>query len=208
MKIVSQIVKSFRQSIFAEYLPMFFILGAIFAVVFVMIDKREIQEKTTSILSCEKLSLPGVRVTEEPKNYGNDLETYIDDTIGFSFKYPPHLEVFSIITHTVLSYREDENDDHGKIVVSIGLNDENMTAEEWLLSYNSGYLQSKDQYGDCYKTLIGGQEAVSTDGGMWVVVNTPDGRYRLSIADLTTGKAHPLFAEMDVVTNSLKFLSN
>ncbi len=109
-----------------------------------------------------------------------------------------------ILSNIVLK-QIDEEGDGGNIVISIGINDENMTAEEWLLSPNSGYLQSKDSYGDYYKTTIGGQDAVYTDGGMWMIVNTPDNRFRLSIADLPSKSNDRLFTEMGIVMESFVF---
>lgn len=206
MKRKLNIINKFRDSIFVEYLPMFFIVITIFVIFLIMDSKTNKQEETSSTLSCINSSMSILDKKEEYNNYQNSFEIYTDESIGFSFQYPSHMKIFSIISHTILSYREDDNN-HGKIIVSIGLNDENMTAEEWLFSYNSGYLQSKDQYGDCYRALIDGQEAVYTDGGMWVVVNTPDNKYRLSIADLTIGNDNPPFMEIDMVIESLKFSS-
>lgn len=140
---------------------------------------------------------------EANSDYGKDFKTYTSRS-GFSFSYPPYLEVMDLLSHIVLK-PVDEESDSGSIVVSVGLNDENMTAEEWLLSPNSGYLQSKDLYGNYYKTTIDGQEAVYTDGGMWMVVDTPDNKYRLSIADLPSKSNDRLFTEMGIVIESLVF---
>jgi hypothetical protein len=135
-------------------------------------------------------------------DYGKDFKTYTNG--GLSFKYPPYLKVIDLLSHIVLE-PVDEESDSGKIVISIGINDENMTAEEWLLSPNSGYLQSKDHYGNYYKTTIDGQDAVYTDGGMWPIVDTPDNKFRLSIADLPSKSNNRLFTEMGIVVESLVF---
>jgi len=146
------------------------------------------------------LDIPSIGASSD---YGKDFKTYTSRS-GFSFNYPPYLEVMDLLSHIVLK-PVDEESDSGSIVISIGLNDENMTAEEWLLSPNSGYLQSKDLYGNYYKTTIDGQEAVYTDGGMWTVVDTPDNKYRLSIADLPSKSDNRLFTEMGIVIESLVF---
>jgi hypothetical protein len=209
MKKLKDTINKFRSSIFVEYLPMFFIVVVLFVVVLITIKSDSNGKEITSDLpSCSTFPIPSIGITEEYEDYSKNFGTYTAENFGFSFKYPPHLETFSIVTHIILSYRDDEQDAYGKIIVSVGLNDENMTPEEWLLSPNSGYLQSKDRYGDCYRTTIDGQKAVYTDGGMWAVVNTLDNKYSLSIADLTTGKAQRPFTEMGIVIESLRFLSS
>ena len=134
-------------------------------------------------------------------DYGADFKTYTSQ-VGFSFKYPPHFKVLDLLSHVVLKPVDEESSSR-QIVISVGINDENMTAEEWFLSPDSGYLQSKDRYGDYYKTTIDGQDAVYIKGGMWTVVNTPDGKMRLSIA--TTEAGWDLFSEMGIVIESLAF---
>ncbi len=88
------------------------------------------------------------------------------------------------------------------IVISIAENDENLKPEEWLLDPDAGGLKDSAKY---YKTTIDGQDAVYTDDGMWTVVNTPDNKYRLSIADITVDNAERLINEMKVVVGSLTF---
>ena len=139
---------------------------------------------------------------EASPDYGEDFKTYSNS--AFSFSYPPHFEVFDMLSHIVLS-PVDKDSKSGKIIVSIGLNDENMTAEEWFLSPDSGYTQSKDLYGDYHKATIDGQDAVYTSGGMWTVVNIPDDEFRLSIADLTGKGENIPFTEMGIVIESLVF---
>lgn len=141
------------------------------------------------------------------ENYGKDFETY-ESGLGFSFKYPPHLIVESLpklptetTDRIIIRPVGDEKDITSAIIISISLNNENVSAEEWLLGPTSG-LKDGDEY---HKTTIGGQNAVYTDGGMWTVVNTPDNKYRLSIADLTIGDTDRLFTEMGIVIESLVF---
>jgi len=181
----------------------------IFAVLFYIANPEK--EPSAGLVSCGTNSIPSIGTTKEYKEYSTSFETYTDDELGFSFQYPPHLKLLSsqmIGNHVILSSQNETGDDRRDIIVSIGLNDENMTPEEWILSPNSGYVQSRDRYGDCNNTLIDGQKAVYTQGGMWTVLNTPDNRYRLSIADLTTGEASPPFTEMGIVIGSLRFLSS
>jgi hypothetical protein len=135
------------------------------------------------------------------------FKTYKSE-LGFSFDYPSHLEVstFSEGKHwIVLTPSGDNSEQPSRIIVSVAKNDERMTAEEWLLSEWSGYKQSQKEYGDYHKILIGGQDAVSTDGGMWSVVNTPDGKYRLSIADMRGGDGDRLLTEMRSIAESFAF---
>lgn len=147
---------------------------------------------------------PGLGMYE---NYTKDAKIY-QSRLGFSFKYPPYLHIIDMTDEyspeRVIAIPIDSNDPHG-VVVSVGLNDEEMTAEEWLLSENSGYLQSKDEYGDYQKFTLDRQESVVTDSGGWVVVNTPDNKYRLSIALLPGKDGNLLFTEMGIIIDSLRF---
>jgi len=171
------------------------------------IDREAIAEEQSKSLVYYP---PGIGMYE---NYIDDTETHIS-RLGFSFRYPPHLYITEypdtdipqrLFIVPVAPESNAEEDAYG-LVISVGLNDEEMTAEEWLLSENSGYFQSIDEYGDYYKFSLDGQEAVYTDSGMWVVVNTPDNEYRLSIALLPDKKSEDLlFTEMGVVIDSLRF---
>lgn len=136
-------------------------------------------------------------------DYGKDFKTYTSDS-GFSFKYPPHLKVMELMPQLAL-VPVSERSNSGSIIISVGVNDENMTAEEWLLSTNSGYVQSKERYGNYHKTTIDGQDAVYTDGGMWAVVNTPNNELRLSIAPLVDGEQGIPFTETGIILGSLVF---
>ncbi len=148
---------------------------------------------------------PGLGMYE---NYTEDAKTYESRLGYYSFQYPPYLRILDMTDEfspeRVLAMPVDGSDPHG-VVVSVGLNDEEMTAEEWLLSENSGYFQSIDEYGDYYKFSLDEQEAVYTDGGTWVVVNTPDNRYRLSIALVPGKNDNLLFTEMGIIIDSLRF---
>jgi hypothetical protein len=50
-----------------------------------------------------------------------------------------------------------------------------------------------------------GQEAIVIEGGTWVVVNTPDNKYRLSIALLPGKDDQLLLTEMGIIIDSLRF---
>ena len=143
-------------------------------------------------------------------DYGKDFKMYESD-LGFSFKYPPHLVVRTFPddpSHLYIvpsSRAKDSKEPLTSIIISVSDPDPEETPEEWLLGPNSGYTESLDRYGNYYKTSIDGQNAVYTDGGMWVVVNTRNNKYRLSIADLTEKDTSPLFTEMGIVIESLTF---
>lgn len=200
MKKFHDSIRWFRSSIFGEYTLLLLVVvglsGSFYLATQLVSDK----------------AIVGERKSQSGDGYAEYAKTFqiYEGDFGFSFKYPPHLEIFEFgYGWVVLSVKdESQKNDSGKIVVSVAENDEQMTAEEWLLGPFSGYSQSKDDYGNYYKTQIDGQDAVYTDDGMWTIVNTPDNKYRLSIADLSPGNAIPLFFEMGIVVESLTFVSS
>jgi len=152
----------------------------------------------TEVKSGDYFPIPSVTANE---GYWKEFKTYNTD-FGFSFEYPSYLEAVSFqesTNYVVVSSPNKEDDDTSAIIISIADNDENLTAEEWLLGPTSG-LQKGDEY---FRSEIDGQPAVYTDGGMWTVVNTPDNKYRLSIADIKDKQI--LFTEMGIVIESLTF---
>ena len=162
-------------------------------------------EKNDSAKSGDYVDIPSIGMSEAYENYTKTFKTY-KSSFGFSFKYPPHLAITVtpdmpdsnwIVLESLSSTKENKS----AIIISIGLNDEEMTPEEWLLGPTSGFKHSEKYF----KTKIDEQDAVYTGGGMWTVVNTPDNKYRLSIADLTTGNGNILFSEMGIVIESLTF---
>lgn len=205
---IHDIIKWFRSSILGEYALLFLVVaglgGSFYLASQFISDKAGVSEEKSQ--SGDYVPIPSIGISEEYAEYAKTFQVYESD-FGFSFKYPPHLEVFKFCDNTcwiVLSVKDNnQQDDSGKIILSIAENDEQMTAEEWFLG-DGGY--SKENYGNYYKTRIDGQEAVYTDGGMWTVVNTPNNKYRLSIADLSTGNAMPLFSEMGIIIESLSFV--
>lgn len=147
------------------------------------------------------------QISNVDADYGEDFETYHSD-LDFSFKYPRHLFVSidsdnaNRIILAPKTLKDNEDAPLTIIVISVAENRKKVTPLEWLLGPHSGYKKSEGYY----KTTIDGQDAVYTEEGMWTVVNTPDNKYRLSIADLSTTDADRLFAEMRIVIKSLTFL--
>ena len=173
--------------------------------IFVFLNKNATKTENESIKSGDYAPIPSIGANEEYENYAKTFKTYKSD-LGFSFKYPSHLAVtitpdMPSSNWIMLESSSSTEENRSAIIISIGVNDEQMTPEEWLLGPTSGFKHS-DQY---FKEKIDGQDAVYTDGGMWTVVNTLDNKYRLSIADLTTGKADILFTEMGIVIESFNF---
>lgn len=166
--------------------------------------------KDAPIDSQENTAALGTLDYESPC-YQIKCKTFENSDFGFSFQYPEYMEVipaffpednFRIaIAYTDEEASKYEGQSFGMIIISVGENDENQTAVEWMGGPYSGRDTSKKYF----LTEVDGQEAVQEQGGMWTVVNTPDGKYRLSIADLTTEGKNPPFSEMGIVINSLKF---
>lgn len=158
-----------------------------------------------SVENGDYFPIPSIGTNEEYENYAKSFKTYKSD-LGFSFKYPPHLQAMidpdASISRIILTpIRANIDEGLSAIIVSVAENDEKMTPEEWLLGPTSSFNQSEKYH----KDEIDGQDAVYTRGGMWFVVNTPDNKYRLSIADLVEGDAMNLFSEMGIVYESLTF---
>jgi len=173
-------------------------------VVVLLIGFFAVMSQKTSSESGKYFPIPSIGTNEEYETYRATFKTYQSE-FGFSFDYPSHLEVsaFSEGNHWIVLTPSDDDSEHpSRIIVSVGLNDEQMTAEEWFLS-DGGY--SHKNYGDYHKTHIDEQEAVYTDGGMWFVINTPDNKYRISIADMRGEDGSRLFTEMGNIIESLTF---
>ncbi len=142
-------------------------------------------------------------VSEKELEESDLLEHKIELT--FSFKYPTNTRVLTFedseegTSWVVIENKEDEN---SKIIISIADNSEGITAEEWFLGPNSGFDPNEDIF---FRTQIDGQPAVFTDSGTWVVVNTPDGKHRLSIAEMTVEDAKVMYKEMGIILGTLKF---
>ncbi|MDD3662724.1 MAG: hypothetical protein PHT84_02565 [Candidatus Pacebacteria bacterium] len=109
--------------------------------------------------------------------------------IGFSFNYPEDMSVMdgSIDPNDNYrifvfpdSYKGNEGEDITAVVISASLNQPPETPLEWLEGPESGADMSNG-----YSELdIDGQKAISMNGANWVVVDTPDNKYQISIATL------------------------
>lgn len=209
MKKIHDSIRWFRSSILGEYIPLLLVVaglgGSFYLATLFVSDKAGVREEESQ--SGDHVPVPSIGISEAYAEYAKTFETYKSD-LGFSFKYPPHLAVtitpdMPDSNWVVLESSESTEENISAIIVSIGLNDERMTPEEWLLDPTSTFKHS-DKY---FKTKIDGQDAVYTytDGGMWTVVNTPDNKYRLSIAELSLGQVSRLFSEMGIVVESLTF---
>lgn len=149
------------------------------------------------------------RVDYEVQNaISNAIDTnHYASELGFSFNYPKDMFVMSDPTGPRVliipnSYKTDKSKTLTAIVISAMLNNPPMTPLRWLEGPNSGADMSKGYD----KVDIDGQEAISMDGGAWIVVNTPDNKRQLSIATLpSVNPSQLLLAEMGIVVNSLVF---
>ena len=145
-----------------------------------------------------------IGATNTEEKFVSNLQMY-ESKLEFSFQYPPHLSVRkdteSLIPERLFVLPQSiEDDDVSAIIISVAENDEGMTPLEWLSGPSSGADLSKE-----YDLLsLDGQGAISLDNGTWVVVNTPDEKYRLSIA-MFPDDSDILFTEMGIIINSLRF---
>jgi len=140
--------------------------------------------------------------------YLNNSNRYDADELGFSFTYPDSL-VVSVDPDSSArliifpkSLQGNENEPMTSIIISTGISNLDMTAEEWLKSPYSGYDISKGYS----QRLVGGQDAVMTSGD-WVVVKTPDNKRRVSIAYLVDTKSggKPLREELKQILDTFSF---
>lgn len=148
--------------------------------------------------------------------YSKEFKTY-KSKLGYSFQYPDNL----FITEDpdpgiperifVLSSAINKDDIFG-VIVSVSENSEWEDPEHWIKGPYSGADLSKG-----YNIInVDGQEAVELEEETWVVVNTPNNKYRLSVAILPsknnrfvtteTGISdNLLFTEINIIISSLKF---
>ena len=148
------------------------------------------------------ISTPTINVVQPETG---DLH-YVSD-LGFSFDYPRDMfvmvdpdadyRIFVIPS----SHKTNKNEPFAAIVISAIMDETLTTPLEWLESPNSGADMSKG-----YSKLdIDGQEAISINGGTWIVVNAPDNK-RICIATLPSRSAsQSLLAGMDTIVNSFVF---
>lgn len=145
-------------------------------------------------------------------DYFYNSSIYIADELGFSFQYPNSLFVSidpespNRLMILPQSLKTNKNEPITAIIISVDTDDfVYMTPEEWLLnSDNSGYDISRD--GDYSHLSVGGQDAVMVNDD-WVVVKSPDGKKRISIALLvnTENGAKPLHNELQQILDTFSF---
>ena len=139
-----------------------------------------------------------------------DHQMYVNNELGFSFQYPNHLfleEDLDIDKRLIMfpkSLRNNETDPFTAIIIDI-YESNDIPLLDWLKSPDSNY----DILDGGYDVLIvGGQDAVSIDNGIWIIFNSPDQKKRISISpliDLRNG-AVPLYNEIDKIVDSFSFL--
>ncbi len=134
---------------------------------------------------------------------------YIAEELGFSFQYPNSLFVSvdpespNRLMILPQSLKPNKDEPITAIIISVSTDDfVYMTAEEWLNSPNSGYDAFRD--GNYNHILVGGQDAVMVNDN-WVVVKTPDGKERISIALLVRSGAKPLLNELQEILDTFSF---
>jgi len=103
------------------------------------------------------------------------------------------------------------------ISITVEENSNLLTPFEWLKQEAIGSSRAKPfdavdimkEYLDDYQIeTIDGQQAIFIDGGLWVVVNTPNQKWRISISPLLDERsgASALFRETEIIVNSFSFL--
>lgn len=135
-----------------------------------------------------------------------DNPKYVSE-LGFSFNYPNDMYVMKdpdvprlfIISN---SYKTNMDQPVTGIVITATPNEPPMTPLEWLNGPDSGADMSKGYS----KLNIDGQKAISMNGDIWVVVNTPDNKRQMSIATLpSVNPSQSLVAVMSSIVSSIVF---
>lgn len=153
----------------------------------------------------EKVTYEPIPSISTDEDYGKDFKTY-KSKLGFSFQYPDHLFIAEDpkpgIPERILVLSSAINkDDIFGVVISVSENNEGEDPEQWIKGPYSGADLLKG-----YNIIdIDGQKAVELDGGTWVVVNTPNNKYRLNVALLPGKNNNLLFTEIGVIVSSLAF---
>ena len=90
------------------------------------------------------------------------------------------------------------------ITINVDENKDLLTPQEWIKTPDSNY-----DILDGYEVgIVGGQQAVFIDDGLWAIFNTPDQKRRISISillDLRNG-AEPLYEEIFGILDSFSFI--
>ena len=137
--------------------------------------------------------------------------TLYTSELGFSFYYPNNMYVQNssdgandnyrllIIPN---SYKDNGGQDLTAVVISASLNGPSQTPLGWLKGPDSGADMAKGYS----KLNIDGQAAISMNGSNWIVVDTPDNKYQISIATLPGDNSSKLLQdEMSSIVNSIVF---
>ena len=144
------------------------------------------------------------------KNKYVDSVKYNAEELGFLFQYPGSLlvEVDKDTSERLFIYprslKGNNNEPTTAIIISEATDNPEMTAEQWLNSPNSGYKASRD--GQYKHIKVGGQDAVITSDD-WIVVKSPDGQRRISIAYFVEQEkgAEPLHNELQQILDTFSF---
>jgi hypothetical protein len=148
--------------------------------------------------------IPTIEGSDEYYEYEKNFLTYNSD-VGFSFQYPPHMFVENKFEPNELYIwpkfiLENKSDPYGGIHIEMTKNENQITAIQWLKNKSGRNLS------EGYNVIdIDGQEAVTMDGGTWVVVNTPNNKYRLVISLLWDENGSQSMTEEGIIISSLKF---
>jgi len=147
-------------------------------------------------------------VEEVVDQYLYNSSRYDAKALGFSFQYPNSLFVSVDPDNPerllVLPQSLKINKDEPMTAIIISTAEDNPTATilDWLESPYSGYDISEG-YGH---RLVGGQDAITINDD-WVIVKTPDGNRRISIALLVEQEkgAKPLYQELQEILDTFSF---
>lgn len=137
-------------------------------------------------------------------------QKYVSE-LGFSFYYPNDMYVmdgsdgaddnFRVLV-IPNSYKDNQSKPLNAVVISASSNNPPITPLKWLDGPDSGADMSKGYS----KINMDGREAISLENGNWVVVDTPDNKYQISIATLPGDNPSQLLQdEMSGIIKSFSF---
>lgn len=139
-------------------------------------------------------------------DYLYNSSLYVADELGFSFQYPNSLFVSvdpdspERLLILPQSLKTNKDEPMTAIIISTAKDDPTATVLDWLESPYSGYDISE---GYSHRS-VGGQDAIVINDD-WVVVKTPDGNRRISIALLVRSGAKPLHNELQEILDTFSF---
>jgi hypothetical protein len=139
---------------------------------------------------------------------------FYSEEIGFSFDYPEDMFIMDgsldendnyrklVIPKSYAEEGEQEAKNFTAVVITASANQPLGTPLDWLKGPYSGADMSKG-----YSEIdIDGQKAISMNGDNWVTVNTPDNKYRITIATLPgRNPSWSLQNAMRSIVESIKF---